>query len=226
MGLNELFSVCAGELAPEDVKVVFDLGSRDCLEAVEFAKRFPNAKIYSFECHPESIKTCLRNSAPFSDRITVVQKAVNSYTGTCKFFPIDPEKTVTTWVDGNPGASSLYKSAGTYDHIEKYVQNEIEVECVRLDEWAKEQGIEHVDLVWCDLQGAELLAFQCMGDLLKTTKVIHTEMEVNPMYEGQSLYKDIHPLLVESGFKQVWGNAATTQFGSDFIYVNATSSEY
>ena len=32
--------------------IFFDLGSRDCLEAVEFSKKFPNAIIYSFEPNP------------------------------------------------------------------------------------------------------------------------------------------------------------------------------
>ena len=31
--------------------VIFDIGARDCLESIQFYKKFPNAKIYSFECN-------------------------------------------------------------------------------------------------------------------------------------------------------------------------------
>jgi FkbM family methyltransferase len=77
------------------------------------------------------------------------------------FFPIDPKRTVTTWKDGNPGASSLFVAQDGYPH-EKYVQNEIMVNCHRLDSICEQEKIVP-DLIWIDLQGAELLAFESLG---------------------------------------------------------------
>jgi FkbM family methyltransferase len=217
MGLNDFLYVVDQVVKPEDVKVILDVGSLHAREAVEFSKRFPNARVYSFECHPQSYLNCLETTKGH-ERCTVVNKAVSNYDGTIKFFPIDPNRTITTHADGNPGASSLFKAAGTYDHIEKYVQNEIEVPCTRLDTWAKENALTQVDLIWMDLQGAELLALQGLGELLKTVKVIHTETELNPMYTGQALYQDINEFLTKNGFAYVWGNLQV-QFGTDVIYV-------
>lgn len=204
---------------PDDVTVIFDIGSLHCLESVEFSKKYKNAKIFAFEANPDSYQVCLENTKDI-ENITVINKAVNSYDGTCTFYPIDPEKTTTIWFDGNRGASSLYKANGAYDHIEKYVQKELEVPCTRLDSFCKERGIENIDLIWMDLQGAELIAFQSMGEnLLSTVKVIHTELENNPMYEGQCLFGDVEKYLSERNFTLVAGNRHM-QFGTDFIFVN------
>lgn len=203
---------------PEDVSVIFDIGSLHCLESIEFSKKFTNSKIYAFEANPESYSVCLENTEKI-ENISVINKAVNSYDGKCTFRPINPEKTVTTWFDGNRGASSLFKANGSYDHIEKYVQDEIEIPCVRLDSFCQENNIDRIDLIWMDLQGAELIALESLGELLSTVQVIHTELEVNPMYDGQCLFSDVNKFLVDNGFVRVYGNA-DVQFGTDFIFVN------
>ena len=106
---------------PDEVTVIFDIGSLHSLESVELSKVYKNAHIYAFEANPDSYKVCLENTKDH-DRITVINKAVNDRDGTCVFNAIDPEKTETPWFDGNRGASSLFKSNGKYDHIEKYIQ--------------------------------------------------------------------------------------------------------
>lgn len=201
----------------KNVKTILDIGSLHALEAVEFSKHFFNSNIYSFEANPESYDVCIENTKNIS-QIKVFNVAINDYDGECVFYPTDKNKTQTTWFDGNRGASSLYKSNGSYDHIEKYVQNEIKVKCTRLDSWAKNNDVNEVDIIWMDLQGAELKALDSMGSLLNSVKIIHTELEVNPMYDGQCLFKDVYPFLINRGFKLVHGNQ-NTYFGTDFIFI-------
>lgn len=201
----------------KDVKVIFDIGSCHCLESVEFAKVYKEAKIVAFEANPTSYQVCLQNSKNYPS-IEVVNQAVNDHNGICKFYPMDKEKTITTWEDGNQGASSLYLANGAYDHIEKYVQYEIEMPCTRIDTYCEKNNIDHIDAIWMDLQGAELKALQSMGNILDTVQVIHTELEMNPMYEGQSLFSDVSAFLQELGFIPVWGNTMAL-FGTDFIFI-------
>jgi FkbM family methyltransferase len=204
---------------PNEVSVIFDVGSLHCLESIEFSKRYENARIFAFEANPDSYQVCLENTKDI-DNITVINMAVNDYDGTCVFYPIDPEKTVSPWFDGNRGASSLYKANGSYDHIEKYVQKEIEVPCIRLDSFCEKYNINNIDLMWMDLQGAELTALESLGDkLLSTIKVIHTELEINPMYENQSLFSDVDSFLKQKNFYRAFGRT-DVQFGTDFIFVN------
>ena len=51
-----------------------------------------------------------------------------------------------------------------------------------------------------DLQGAELLALQGMGDLLNGVRYVHTELSFRAMYTGQALFADVHSYLHTRGF--------------------------
>lgn len=84
-------------------------------------------------------------------------------------------QTITTWVDGNPGASSLFKANGKYP-IEKYVQSEDKVECTRVDTILANYNVDKVDIVWMDLQGAEKLAIESFGKYIQDVDFIHTEV--------------------------------------------------
>lgn len=202
---------------PDDVLVIFDIGSLHCLESVEFSKKYKNAKIFAFEANTESYKVCLDNTKNI-ENIIVINKCVNNYDGECTFYPINPEKTITIWFDGNRGASSLFKSNGAADHIEKYVQDEVKMPCLKLETFCLENNINKIDAIWMDLQGAELLALKGLEDFLNTIEVIQTELEINPMYENQCLYKDVDLYLINKNFELINGNTNTT-FGSNFVYV-------
>lgn len=216
--LNNFYNAIDGNFQnTDDVLVILDIGSLHCLESIEFSKKYKNAKIYAFEANKESYKVCLENTKNI-DRITVINKCVNDYDGECSFFPINPDKTITTWFDGNRGASSMFKANGAVDHIEKYIQDEVIMPCLRLETFCKENNITKIDAIWMDLQGAELLALKGLGDLLNTVSVIQTELEINPMYENQCLYSDVNTYLTDRNFKKISGNSSV-QFGADFIYI-------
>jgi hypothetical protein len=111
------------------------------------------------------------------------------------FFAIDTERTVTSHPDGNPGASSLLRANPDYKN-EQYVQKEIVVPCVRLDQYAQLEG-GAPDVLWMDLQGAELQALVGCGAMLREVKLIYTEISFRPMYMGQALFHDIDSYLSE-----------------------------
>jgi len=196
---------------------IFDIGSRDCSQSNEFADSFPNANVYAFECNPSTIPICINNIID-NPRITLIDKAVNTYDGTCKFYPINPHKTITTWKDGNPGASSLFKSNGSYT-IEHYVQDEIEIPCTRLDTMMNKLKINTANIIWIDLQGAELLAFKSMGDLLKNTEYIHTEISYKAIYENQVLFQELDSYLKSNGFINI-NKPSYSGWQEDIIYRN------
>jgi FkbM family methyltransferase len=196
--------------------VIFDVGSRDGMQSIEFYNNFPNAKIFCFECNPNTIQLCKQNIEPYNDRITLIEGAVCDYDGTITFYPINQEKTITTWRDGNPGASSLFKSNGTYP-IEYYVQDEIQTNCHRLDSVMKNNNIEKVDIIWMDLQGAELLAFKGLGNYIDTVKYIHTEVSHIPMYTGQVMFNELHEFMISNDFN-VKNNLTMRGWQEDAIY--------
>jgi FkbM family methyltransferase len=183
---------------PESVKVILDVGSRNAMESITLKDYCPNAIVYAFECNPLAIELCRQNIGNRAD-IILVDKAISDVNGPIDFYAIDPEKTVTSHADGNIGASSLFVANPEYPH-EKYHQNKITVESITLARWAENTGVRDIDIMWIDLQGAELMAFKGMGNLISHVKVIYTEIEFKEMYLGQPLFDEIDRYLNEKGF--------------------------
>jgi FkbM family methyltransferase len=195
--------------------VILDIGSRDCLQAIEFTNYFKNSKIFAFECNPNTIPICKKNIESYPN-IILIDKAVNSYDGTCKFYPINQQKTITTWKDGNPGASSLFKANGNYKP-EKYVQDEIDVSCCKIETILHDYGIDKVDLVWMDLQGAEMIALKSLGIYIDSIDYIHTEVTHFEMYTGQNMFTDIHTFLLDNKYNSV-NQILKNSWQEDVIY--------
>jgi len=178
--------------------IIFDIGARDCLQSIEFYKQFPNARIYAFECNPNTLEICRKNIAEYADRIKLIEGAVCDYDGTITFYPINQEKTQTSWADGNPGASSIFKSNGTYT-VENYVQDEIQTNCHRLDTIMCRENIPRVDIIWMDLQGAELLALKGLGEYINSVQYIFTEVSYKPIYENQVMFNELNAFITQNG---------------------------
>lgn len=179
------------------VRTILDLGSRDGLQAAEFASAFPNAQVFAFEANPHSISACLRNTAQFPS-IEVVPLAVLDRAGRIPFYPTD------TRYNQNVGASSVYRvNRAYYDQWEVIIQTEIEVEAVRLDHWAAKRGITAFDLVWSDLQAADLHALRGMGAMLSTVKALAVEVNHVPHYIGQPDASEITSFIEAAGLRYV-----------------------
>lgn len=196
--------------------IIFDIGSRDCMQSIEFYHHFPNARIYAFECNPNTLDICKENIKEYTDRITLIEGAVSDYDGTIIFHPINQQKTVTTWPDGNPGASSIFKSNGEYP-VEQYVQDTIPTRCHRLDSVMKKHSILNVDIIWMDLQGAELLALKGLGKYLENVQYIHTEVSHREMYSGQVMFHQLNSFITTRGFTLL-NNLSLSDWQEDAVY--------
>lgn len=174
--------------------VIYDCGSRDALDGIELARLTGARELHVFECNPAAISICENNIAKYGGGLKVYMNrmALTDHSGTIKFFPINIEKTITDHHDGNIGASSLLRSKNVFAR-EMYVQDEIEIEATTLDDYARTHNAP--DLLWMDLQGAELAALTGARNLLPHIKAIYTEVGFRAMYEGQPLFWDIHAFL-------------------------------
>lgn len=205
------------QIDPSQIRSIFDVGARDCQQSIALANEFQNANVYAFEANPQTIPLCRANIQSYS-KVHLIEGAVNIFNGEVDFFPIDPKETKTTWADGNPGASSLFKANGEYP-LELYVQTKVRVPCHRLDKICSDYKIESVDILWMDLQGAELLALQSLGAQLKKIKYIFTEVSFRPIYHGQCLFPDLHQYLTVNNFS-LSSAPKMNQWQDDVIYKN------
>src|SRR3977135_1403426 len=189
------------------VETLVELGARDCVETEAFSKRLPRASIYAFECNAQTLPVCRERAASLPN-VVLVEKAASDHDGVVSFFPIDGARTTTTWADGNPGASSMFQASGKYP-VEDYVQHEIEVPSITLSTFMKSSELTTIDLLWMDIQGAELMALKGLGGKLSQVKLIHTEVEFFEIYRGAPLFVAVKRYLNQHGFLLV----GLTNFG-------------
>jgi FkbM family methyltransferase len=175
-----------------DSPVILDVGSRDGGQACEFASVFPRAQIFAFEARPQSAELVRQNTAGFAN-ITVIEAAVHEFDGLTVFHAVD---------EGNLGASSLFVGSGV-QVIHPIEQTAITVPALRLDTWARQAGINRFDLVWMDLQGAELLALRGMGELLNTIRAMQLEITYRELYTGQAMWPEVRTFLEGHGLQLV-----------------------
>lgn len=70
-------------------------------------------------------------------------------------------------------------------------QSDIEVQCWRLDDFCAQNGIDHIDFLWMDVQGAERLVFDGAPAMLPKTRLIWTEYDSGTLYKDSSSIDDI-----------------------------------
>ncbi len=202
----------------EKVTTIFEFGARYGEDTVEFAKKYPHATVYTFECNPNSLPECKERVSKYSN-IILTEKAVTDENGIISFYAIDKENTITTWEDGNQGASSLLKASGKYE-VEQYAQKEVFVEGITLNTFIQENNIPNIDLLWMDIQGAELKALQGLKDKISFVKLIHIEVEFMEIYTNQPLFQDIKIFFDLNGFIFL-GFTSKGLYSADAVFVNS-----
>jgi len=203
------FAALAGSLLGGDVRWIVEVGARDCRETLGFAALFPQARVFAFECNPDTLPVC-RAAVQGQARIKLVEKAVAEREGRVKFYPVNPAT--------NPGASSLLVASGRYE-LEQYHQREIEVEAVALRSFLEAASIPRIDLLWMDIQGAELAALKGLGARIADVSLIHAEVEFEEIYSGQPLFPEVRAFLEAQGFRFL-GFTIYARHSADAVFAN------
>lgn len=179
----------------DSIETICDIGSWHLGQSIEFLEILPDANVYAFEANPTNYETCQevysRLMGYFKKNIKLYNIALNDQPGIIKFYPVTQD---------NFGASSKYKfmEGLTEEYFNKtWNQGEIDVDALTLDIWREENNIDKVDVIWMDVQGAELDVLKGAEKTLENVQCIFTEVGLKPYYEGQSLKEDIDSILVD-----------------------------
>ena len=198
------------------IKTIFELGSRDLIDAIKLLDYFKNSKVYSFECNPDCLIECHKNIYQLDEdkkkRLFLIDKAVSINNSKVSFYPFDLQKY------NNMGASSMLKidfsrrHKNDPDYNRENPQKEIIVDGIRLDNFIDENYIENIDLLCIDLQGYELNAIKSLGNYLHKVKYIITECSIMSTYNDGATFSELNDYLSNYNFKYISSN----KFGRKF----------
>ena len=191
------------------IKTVVECGSRDCLDAISLMEYYNPNRIYAFECNPDSFLVCENNI--LNKDVILIKKAVCDKDGDVVFFATDMEKSV----DKNIGASSLLFHL---DNVRRFIQKEILVDGIRLDTFMQQENLDTIDLLVMDLQGAESMAIDGLGERVVDVRYIISEVSFRSYYVNDVLFNDMRNFMSEKGFECVFVYGRR-HFG-DALFVN------
>jgi FkbM family methyltransferase len=171
-----LYEVLAGNpyhiapslLRPEDVMTIVDCGANIGITSLFFAARYPYARIFSVEPHPNNFILLKKNTAHVPRIIPIHACVIGRAVGTVRF-----TKDQAAW--GNR------ISVG---------DDGILVPAMTPKELCYQYEISNIDLLKVDIEGAEEHVFQ-NGDFLSWTK--HIIIELHGSYNFDRFQRDIAP---------------------------------
>lgn len=171
--------------------IVLEAGAHAGGDTLLMSRNFPNGTVYAFEPVPFLYQQ-LTKAVSMTSNVLTYPFALSGKVGMAEMF-----------ISGGAGtaSSSLLNPSG---HLELHPQitfNErVEVPTVTIDQWAEQNGITHIDLMWLDLQGSEFEVLKASPKILKTVRVIITEISFMQMYQGTPLYPEYKKWLEDQGF--------------------------
>ena len=173
--------------------VIVDCGAHNGADSVGLAKIF-TGEIHSFEPVPTIFKSLKHATQKYSN-IHCYNLALSDANGKQEFYVSE---------GASDGSSSLLPPLEHLkDHPGTTFENKILVDTLTLDQWAINNGISKVDMLWLDMQGYEWNMLKTSEVILDTVKVIHTEISTKETYLGVSIYQEYRNHLEGKGFEVV-----------------------
>jgi FkbM family methyltransferase len=144
--IDEVFAKREYELREvEDARTVVDLGANAGMSVLWFKARFPAARVIAVEPHPETFARLQANTGHL-DGVELVQAAVSDRDGSLEL---------------HVGADSW----GAGMHAARGTTGTISVRALTLDRLLDEHGLDEVDVLKVDIEGAEV-------GVLRTTRAL------------------------------------------------------
>ena len=166
-------------------------------------------KVFAFEPHPNT-RTYLQKNTRSYPNITIAPVAVSDEAGSAELFDY-LMMSASGSLQYDPTMAELQQSQlGEQDVAPRIQENfpvrKYTVDKVVVDDYLNQRGIEQVDFIKMDIEGAELGALRGMKNIILQSPGLHLVMEYNPR-ALQSFGHEPEQALLEIigyGFDQVW----------------------
>ncbi len=180
--MPEFAQVISRFVRPDEIHVVMDLGAMDGGDTLELRRLFPDARVIAVEGLASNFDRHLSASTEIEAHCAVI----GARDGEARYF----EKSA-------PGVHGLY---------ERETDDTVRVHTVRvetLESFCGRIGVERIDVLKIDVEGATLDVLEGLGGLETGLKALHVETEDVPFFRGQRLDDAVTVSLTGHGFRMV-----------------------
>lgn len=220
---------CCRLFRPEEPLIILDIGACEGEDTVRYSRTFPHARLFAFEPLPanqEHIRTNLaRHGVPQAE---LVPLALSDRSGTATFHVSSGQPpnlfAGVDWNYGNKSSSLLPPAQPDPMHGWIEFKEAITVPTGTLDEFCRMRGLDHIDFIQMDVQGAEQLVLNGATTILPKVTAIWLEVSNHELYRGQTLAADLTSFMLRHGFLLSYSTYRGDGIEGDHLYVNLRRS--
>lgn len=204
---------------------IFEIGACEGEDSIRYSKLFPISSIFTFEPLPDNQKLIEDNFKKFSvDNARLFKFALSDIEGETDFYvsSVDDnflgEHQNADWNFGNKSSSLLApdKHSEEVDFIR--FDQLIKVKTVTINNFCKSYGVDIIDIIHIDVQGAELMVLKGSAEYIRKIKVIWMEVSRIKYYKGQPLANDIEDFMKMNNFVLIKNTLKNKQ--GDHLYLS------
>jgi len=211
IGMQTLISILG------DQPTIIEIGAHVGIDTQRFAYTFPNGRVHAFEPCPTLYRKALENTSKYPNA-TVTPVALSNQIG----FSIFRQSSGTSNGSGSLLEPTLHLTR--HPTVQFLEMDQFIVPTATLDDYLTIAGINNVDLIWIDAQGAEGMIFDGASRSLKHCKYVYCEISVVPEYQGGAAYSEIKSKLSLHGLRPIkefmpasWDGSGNVLFGRQEI---------
>ena len=210
---KELIRECVGREDP----TILEIGCNDGSQTLWFLEIFEKPKVYCFEPDPRAVAR-FKAKVGRRSNINIFEIALSDHIGEATFFQSDGqlnEEQAKAMPEGWDLSGSI-RQPKEHLAIHPWVtfDKKTTVKTSTLDAWCDKQGIEAIDFIWMDVQGAEIDVLRGGKNTLTKTRFIYTEYSNNELYKGQFNLRQLIKYLQDFDFGALIKYPEDILFGS------------
>jgi FkbM family methyltransferase len=187
---KELIRECVAKLDP----TILEIGCNDGSQTLWFLEIFENPKVYCFEPDPRAIAR-FKTKVGQRSNVNLFEIALSDHNGNITFYQSGgqrDEESAKAMPEGWDLSGSIRQPR---DHLKVHpwvtFDQSITVKTATLDGWCNEHGVEAIDFILMDVQGAEIDVSRGGMNTLTKTRFIYTEYSNTELYKGQYTLKQL-----------------------------------
>lgn len=212
------------ELFPAEARLtIMDIGACEGEDSIRYARRFPNARIFSFEPLPANQELISTNFQIHEiTNAELIPLALSTTIGTVPFHVSSGRPSTLfageNWNYGNKSSSLL--SPATKNPMYGWIEfkETISVLTTTLENFCQKRSIQHIDFIHMDVQGAELFVLQGAGQKLKNITSIWLEVSDEAIYKEQPVRSQVMSFMKQNRFILAFESRREKE--GDQFYVN------
>lgn len=186
----QLIRDCVGTESP----TILDIGANKGTQSLWLAEMFDDARVFSFEPDPRAI-TRFKETVGDHPDVTLFELALSDRDGTITFHQSGGHHDPDLAAEMPEGWDLSGSIRAPKEHLDAHpwvtFEETVEVATTTLDSWCADQGVDAIDFIWMDVQGAEIDVFRGGVAALARTRYVYTEYSDRELYEGQRPLADL-----------------------------------